>query len=402
MTAEPVRRTDRGAAAIELLSTLYPPPLAVSVGRVDARDARAVWTAVPSAEQPRLLLPGGRPSAATRVLRRQLTGQRLRTRVARTGLTLASGSGVLSRLPGLRVSVAGPSGAPSIEDPLRDLLDVADLRVAMPIGPARSNRKPVLQVTDSRGRVLAFAKVGHTSLTKALVRRESEALSTLAGDPVLGVRSPRLLGLLSWSGYDVLVIEPLDIPARRLSGDAARRRLLELVAAVAEVGGRSTVRWAEHPHRARLLERLADCGELAACLRGELARIDPETQTPTGSWHGDLNSGNLALVADACPVWDWERFESGVPVGFDLLHHDLHQSITVAGVPAAAAASRLLCGAARLLAPLGVGLDAAEAVARAYLVTLACRYLADDQAAAGADLGDVGAWLLPALGAGRS
>lgn len=402
MSAEPIRRTDRGAAAVELLSALYPPPLAVTVGGADRRGARAVWTAVPSAEQPRLLVPDGRSGAATRVLRRQLTGQRLRTRVARTGLTLASGSGVLGRLPGLRVAVAGPRGAPSIEDPLRELLGVPDLKMAMPIGPARSNRKPVLQVTDVRGRVLAFAKVGHNPLTKALVRREAAALTTLADDPPAGVRFPRLLGLVPWSGYDVLVLDALDIPARRLNGEAQHHRLLELVAAVADVGGGSVVEWGDHPHRARLLDRLGACGELEEPLRQELARIDPGTAMATGSWHGDLNSGNLALVAGCCPVWDWERFEDGVPVGFDLLHHELHQSITVTGVPPAAAASRLLCGAARLLAPLGVGLDAAEAVARAYLVTLASRYVGDDQAGAGADLGRVDQWLLPALAAGRS
>jgi hypothetical protein len=117
----------------------------------------------------------------------------------------------------------------------------------------------------------------------------------------------------------------------------------------------------------------------------------------TGSWHGDLNSGNVALVAGVCPVWDWERFEAGVPLGFDLLHHDLHEAITVHGVAAEAAARRLVRDAARTLAPLGVLPATADAVARAYLVTLACRYLVDNQVGAGSALGHVREWLLPTL-----
>jgi hypothetical protein len=95
-------------------------------------------------------------------------------------------------------------------------------------------------------------------------------------------------------------------------------------------------------------------------------------------------------------VWDWERFETGVPLGFDLLHHDLQESITLLDADPRVAATRLLRGAAATLAPLDVGAGA-ESVARLYLVTLACRYLVDGQADAGAALGQVDQWLLPAL-----
>jgi hypothetical protein len=393
--------TDRGVAAIDLLSVLYPEPLAVRT-RGGREQARAAWTALPSAARPRLLVPVAGRVAATRMMRRQLTGNRLRTRIVRAGLSLAMGSGALMRLPGLRVSVTGLGDVPTVMDPLRPVLGIDDLRLTMPIGPARANRKPVLQVADASGRVLAFVKVGHTPLTDRLVRQEGAVLRELRAVPSRGLRAPRVLASLRWNDHELVVLEPLDIPSRRLTGVEGRRRLLSLVNELGSIGGRSSVEWGHHPYRNVLLDRIGRCGDQAAPLRSHIERVESQVPLSTGSWHGDLNSGNIALVQGACPVWDWERFETGVPIGFDLLHHDLHQSITERGVPAGIAASRLLGAAGRTLAPLGVDPASADAVARTYLVTLACRYLADDQRAAGADLGRVDEWLLPALEGVRS
>jgi hypothetical protein len=389
--------TDRGGAAVELLTALFPPPLEVLVSRDLPENTRATWIAIPSAQNPRLLVPVARGSATSRMLRRQLTGRRLRTRVARGCLSLAVGSGALGRMGRLRIAVAGPAEAHSVEEPLRRVLGVDDLRLAMPIGPARANRKPVLQVADSVGRVRAFVKVGHNPLTSRLVREEGEALRRIEVEPLRDVRAPRVLDCLRWGGNEVLVLEPLDIPTRRLTGEAGRERLLAVVQEVAHIGGRGPVEWQQHPYRETLLARVEQCGDLAGALRRQVEQIGSRLPLASGSWHGDLNSGNIALVAGPCPVWDWERFESGVPLGFDLLHHQLHQSITVGRVPADVAASRLVTESARILAPLGVDPAAADAVARTYLVTLAARYVADDQRGAGAELGRVHEWLLPAL-----
>ncbi len=118
-----------------------------------------------------------------------------------------------------------------------------------------------------------------------------------------------------------------------------------------------------------------------------------------GAWHGDLNPGNARLGRTRSLVWDWERFQHGVPLGLDLLHHDLHVDLTVTGSAPADAALRLLAGAPAALAPLGVGPAEAAVTARAYLLALAARYLHDQQSEAGAQLGRVETWLLPALDA---
>jgi hypothetical protein len=131
-----------------------------------------------------------------------------------------------------------------------------------------------------------------------------------------------------------------------------------------------------------------------------VARLQSEAPTLTyGSWHGDLNPGNLAVVGDRVLVWDWERFESGVPVGFDVLHHDFQESVTVRSQDPEQAARRIIAHAPALLAPLEVASDQAPAVALAYFVWLAVRFLSDRQAEAGASLGDIDRWLVPVIGA---
>ena len=90
-----------------------------------------------------------------------------------------------------------------------------------------------------------------------------------------------------------------------------------------------------------------------------------------------------------------ERFDTGVPIGFDLLHHDLQSALAKDCGPARPTA--LLNTVSSRLAPLGLTSGQATLTGVAYLVELASRYLVDDQAAAGAAVGDVGRWLLPVL-----
>jgi hypothetical protein len=115
-----------------------------------------------------------------------------------------------------------------------------------------------------------------------------------------------------------------------------------------------------------------------------------------GAWHGDWSPWNMATTVDAMLVWDWERFTGGVPVGFDAIHYDL-QRLLDRRVEPGPAVDTTLARAERLLAPFGVGPDAAGVTALLYLVDLAARYLEDGQAEAGARLGVLGTWLLPVL-----
>ena len=60
-----------------LVAENLPAPREGRVAPAERTGARSTWTAIPSAHNPRILVPLAGRAAATRMLRRQLTGQRL-------------------------------------------------------------------------------------------------------------------------------------------------------------------------------------------------------------------------------------------------------------------------------------------------------------------------------------
>jgi hypothetical protein len=116
-----------------------------------------------------------------------------------------------------------------------------------------------------------------------------------------------------------------------------------------------------------------------------------------GAWHGDWSPWNMASTGNGLLVWDWERFATGVPLGFDALHHQLQAEVIGTRSDPQAAALRCREHAPRNLAPFGLAPAQARLTAVLYLTELATRYLADRQAQAGAPLGSPRTWLIPAI-----
>ena len=115
-----------------------------------------------------------------------------------------------------------------------------------------------------------------------------------------------------------------------------------------------------------------------------------------GAWHGDWTAWNMARHGDRLLLWDWERFEVGVPIGWDALHHALRSDLDTRP-PSVAVTRQLLARAPELLAPFGVHPRDAHDIALAYLVHLALRYAGDGQEIAGEPTARVSEWLLPVL-----
>ena len=398
------------SSSLELLEALYPPPVRVSTVN-DSPDSperehrrQIEYTAFPSVEHARILVSSGAHHASARAIERQLTGQRSRTRIARRLVSSAARYGVLDRVPGSRVTVTDVGDVETIEQRLARGLGAPSVHLTIPVGPPRANRKPILQVSDLAGEPLAFVKVGHNPLTHALVDAEGRSLRAIAGDASNQIEAPRVRAEFEWYGSRVLVMSVLQIPTRRLSGNDARDRLKRLAAQITSLDGPvHRVPWRLHPLRGRLRHAFDDLGDQGRPFLAELEGHGDDVVLGVGAWHGDFNPGNFALVSGACPVWDWERFEANVPPGFDLLHHDLHRWITIERVQPELAATRLLSRSADLLAGVVSPADSLM-TAQLYLLTLAERYLRDNQERAGASLGRVTDWLLPALrsyGAGR-
>ncbi|WP_067182805.1 hypothetical protein [Microtetraspora niveoalba] len=262
---------------------------------------------------------------------------------------------------GRRGRVLVPDGPDTIETYLSDVFG-RPVRTVLRVRPARrANRKPILtahSAPDGSGRgpgdLLGFVKIGDSPRAAALVRHESDTLRMLADRPLKTVSVPVILHHGRWHGLEVLVLTPLPVTSA-----AVPPGLLD--AAVAEIAS------------------LGDHAE--------------DAQTRSGgshAWHGDFAPWNIAPGADGrLLVWDWERFGTGVPLGFDALHHFLHRVLKRMGPVDATRAC--LARAVPLLAPFGLSAAEARRTAAHYLITLADRHDRDGHE----PLGPAATWLNP-------
>jgi hypothetical protein len=390
----------------EVLRLLYPRPC--STDPDDAPEFGALVTqfhVVPDARRPRLLVPaqlarvaaaavraGGPTAAPLGRLKRTVAAAALRTGLS--GIVLPDRVRVLLDLAG------GPLD--TVETYLTDVLG-RDLAVAVHIGPARPSRKPLLQLLGPDGHTFGYAKLGVTALTAGLVRRETAALTALSHLLPCDVVVPPILHTGRWRGYEVLVQGALPTTGRSRPIPAPR-----LAAAQREIAtGLGTMRGslAASGYWQRLRERTAPTGDADDPLQAQtrplalagdlLVATLGDVELTFGAWHGDWTPWNMSVQEYGILVWDWDRFGTGVPVGFDALHYALHSALRRSSDPGAAV-RQLLARAPALLEPFDVLAPAAvRLTALLYLVELATRFL-DDQRCGGR-LGVLGAWLLPHL-----
>jgi hypothetical protein len=392
---EPPAGGDARAAYLPELAALVWPPPADAVLR---RGGGAGYAVVPSAARPRLLVPAGSRHAAASAIRHSTEAQGPRARLRRAVLASAFRAGLGPLAFRDRLVVEG--AADGLDSHLTEVLGRPAL-VSIHIGPARANRKPVLQLLGPRGEALGYAKLGVDPLTRALVDAEAAALARLATIPLGPVTIAESLHHGGWRGHALLVQSALPVRLPRATPADAPAAERAAMLAVAGCLGTRRHGYAGSDYAKRLA---AEVDALGA--RPETARLRAVLETVAaadpvlafGAWHGDWNGGNSAALADGrVLVWDWERFDADVPAGYDALHRRLQTAVTRAGAQPTDAARALLADAAGALAPFDQPAGAADLVAALYLVELAARYLRDRQAEAGARLGHVDAWLLPAL-----
>jgi hypothetical protein len=412
----------RGEYLREVLALLYPhcstsgQDGGPTAERLVAEYLVAEYLVIPDARRPKLLVPIGSRLSSRRVavaaVRRFAEPQGRLARLKRDAVVMALQTGAWPALLRDRVRLTSTDLAgETIDSHLRTQLD-QELAVSIHIGPARANRKPVLQLISPNGRTIGFAKLGTGPLTRRLVRAETAALSALSHVHLPTIEVPTILHAGQWRGNQVLVQSALPIWRPRAPLTAARlsQAMIEVAGACGLTHGwlATSAYWAELRHRlsqlthdrdgnyeAALAGGAADAAQLGAAARALVERRC-DLSLRYGAWHGDWAPWNMANTADALLVWDWERFTPGVPLGFDAIHYELQRQLQ-AGVDPQVAVESTVRQAGSLLAPFEVVPDTAEITALLYLVDLAARYLADRQAEAGARLGVLGTWLLPVL-----
>ena len=378
----------------EVLDLLYPPPCSTADA---AGSPIAEYLVVPDARRPRLLVPAVSRRVAAAAVRRYAEPQSRTARFKRDAVVAAIRTGASSVLLRDRITITGPADA-SIDGYLRAALG-RDLAVSIHIGPARANRKPVLQLISPDGDTFGFGKLGTGPLTQQLVRAETSALAALRTSGLTKLTVPRVLHAGQWRGLQVLVQSALPVWLPR--APLTMRRLANAMLDVAGCCGYShgtlagSMYWAELRGRVASVSDRPEGAQLEAAAELLAARAG-NSSFRYGAWHGDWAPWNMANLADALLVWDWERFAQHVPVGFDAIHYELQRRIQNNG-DATGAVEATVRRSGELLQPFAVQPAARELTALLYLVDLAARYLTDRQAEAGARLGVLGTWLLPVL-----
>lgn len=395
--ADPERRVDH---LRELCELLWPSPARSTIGRRSTDDPPdAEYLLVPDARRPKMVLPARPARAASAAVTGFNTGRSRRARVLSDALRVALRTPVTRAALRDRIRVYGPTDA-TLPAHLRAELGT-ELVLAFQIGPSRANRKPVLQLLSPDGQVLGYTKIGVNPLTERLVRAEADALRTLAGADLATLTVPAIRHAGRWQDHEVLTQQAL--PVWRTAVAPVPHRITAAMRELTSVGGlrddplSRTAYWTGLRHRAAGLPTAPHpAAAQAAALNAALERLAGYGDTPLrfGAWHGDWTTWNMLPLARTILMWDWERFATGVPVGFDALHLRLQDATTRDRIPPVRAVADTAARAPRLLAPFGVPNEHAPLVAALYFAEITVRYLADDQTRAGSWLGTE---LIPAL-----
>ncbi|HEY6932724.1 MAG TPA: hypothetical protein VI452_04945 [Marmoricola sp.] len=395
-------KADRSETAYleEIVARLWP----------GAAIQRRLWPMAGTGEHGRhgfVVLPhGGRPRLLVTRDRRLAAAQLRGYQTSATGRARAKGRlaaalarvGALGVLPPTWCIGPGADGQ-DIGAYLEEVLD-RPVQVSVHVGPPRAVRKPVLQVLDPTTReVVAFAKVGVNDLTRQLVAREASNLTELEQRRLETIVAPLVMHHGEWRGMEVLVQSALR-PATVKRPDQAllESGLLEL----SNLCGRSIGRLGDHPYTDKLRARIRALpshsgGEVLARALDDVVAAAGDAPFRFGAWHGDLTPWNMAGDGNRLLIWDWEHFESPVPLGYDVLHHHVHSAVRAGTRPDVAMAG-LSAKAATVSPAFQEADEARRLLGRLYAIDMATRYLADGEGERGTGLGAVGSWLGAALG----
>ncbi|WP_155838635.1 hypothetical protein [Arthrobacter castelli] len=279
---------------------------------------------VPGRARPKIIVPAGSPLAAADAVNRPAAGDSALRQLGRRALAslLRSPFGWTVMRSGIRVSGESDSIVRYLSD-----LHGEPVRISMTIGAPRANRKPVLNVHTLDGTEVGFAKVGLTELTNTLVRHEHNVLSLLARKKETPFQTPVPLHTGRWQGHEVLLMTAL----RTQRSSKIPHGPWGAAAAIAVGDGLSEHRLSTSRWLVRLSERCAEvnCQQRDALLRlfESFSAVYGNYVLPFGSWHGDFGPWNLN-VRDGIPmIWDWERYQTDVPLGIDAVHYSAHKTL---------------------------------------------------------------------------
>lgn len=262
----------------------------------------------------------------------------------------------------------GVSSTRSLLDDVADALGHPRLRGIVMCGPPRANQKPVIQVHDRAGRTIAFVKVAWNDLTRGLLTAERGALEHLAAIEHPAFRIPPILaggefGSATWLAIGALGVERRTRPALT-DVDA-------LAAVVERTAEAVTVATIDASFTARLRTEAAGL-PIAEPQVARLVERHAAAPLTLAGGHGDFVPWNILSGAPSPAVWDWERYDTAVPVGSDRIHYRAQLAIQRRGVGVVAAFAQLADELATILPD--VPAEQRQAHLDWYLANLLVRY----------------------------
>lgn len=367
-----------GHPLLDTVASLWPTArVSIAPGRRGPGSKELIY--VPNSDDPRLLIPAGHRRASASALMRfnhyLPVKDRIRRVIAAGGLRVGA-----ERLLAHRIALAERAAAPdSIETYLSGVLG-QDVVVSLGIGLARANQKPVLEAFNAAGVCVAFVKIGDTPLTRELVRAEARALRAVGSRRWQFLSVPKLISLASWHTFEVLAMSPLHVPARpairRPVSIPPVKSMRELSRAFLE-GSQLLVESGLMQRLRAGIDQISDqpTAETYAAALDRIADRHAHTVLDFAAWHGDWTPWNMAWSRRRVQLWDWERFETGVPVGMDRIHYVLVALARIEGFSARTIAHALELPTAREYARP----TQQEALGLLYVAAITNRYLTGSQ-----------------------
>ncbi len=382
------------------LRALWPEPCAVaSTSRLRRLPPGTLdFVALPSGENPRLLVPRSPRRCTASSLRNYNTGAPTRSQLRSHILSYATRLGLGLLLP-RRITIAEPESAhvQSIHSYLARALG-QKLALSVYIGFARAVQKPILQIMTLDGQTIAFAKVGVDTFTRELVRREASNLAALRATPAIrdatSIVIPDVLHTGAWNGLEILVQQALP---RGQGGRPPASALVDAMLTIARSQGTTVTTLGESTYWKTVQSRVGVLGDepyakILKRLTHELGLIDCELTF--GSWHGDFAPWNMTHDGSSMRVWDWEHLGHDVPLGFDALHLRIQSDVVMRGIEPRASFMGVAQNLPEVLGPLRLTPGAQRATFWLYVIEIALRYLEDHEPDKGTALGSL-VWLPP-------
>jgi hypothetical protein len=272
---------------------------------------RSRFVAVPNATEPRQLLPWRWSSIVASGRRRSDDRPRSKQLRDMVGVAALLGLGAVSDKRRLAVTASGSL----VAHVATELGHEGALGIVM-CGPPRANEKPVIQLHDRRGRTIAYVKVAWNDLTRRLVADEGQALRRLA-ELSVPFTVPRIVATGTHGETSWLAISPVQV-ADRCSPTIDR--IDRLAHAIEATGETATATAADSGFVDSLRSSTASLPRSGPVI-AQLARRDAELPIGHGAAHGDFVPWNILSGSPDTAVWDWERYRTSTPLGYDRLHY---------------------------------------------------------------------------------